>query len=262
MKKVFKKAVGLFTALGLCMAAGAFPAMAQGDVYLNPDAVRKLKDSGRGDLGIEVPAAELFIGFDGCTATQLVDAMLKYGLDDWEIAWKEDFACQRYSETDGYFRIMFYYVNRPNWTSSGDPEGSGGWKAEQRMVGDQVWLSATSGIADNKVMIYGGGEELNKVLQTIEQVNNAAGVVSTGSSSTAAAAPAMSQAQASWKSNASGWWYDNGDGTWPADTWMWIEGRCYYFDGNGYLLTNTTTPDNYQVNGNGEWVVDGMVQTQ
>lgn len=261
MKKVFKKAVGLFTALGLSMAAGAFPAMAQGDVYLNPDAVRKLKDSGQGDMTI--PAAELFIGFDGCTATQLVDAMLKYGPDDWQIAWEDDFLCEWNPRNDtGYFGFMFTYVNRPSWSSSTEPDQISTWRAEQRMVGDQIWLSATSGINNNQVWIYGRGEELNKVLQTIERVNNAAGVVSTGSSSTAAATPAMPQAQASWKSSASGWWYDNGDGTWPANTWMWIEGKCYYFDGNGYLLTNTTTPDNYQVNGNGEWVVNGMVQTQ
>ena len=30
----------------------------------------------------------------------------------------------------------------------------------------------------------------------------------------------------------------------------------------GKLLTNTTSPDGYTVNSDGEWIVDGVVQTQ
>ena len=37
--------------------------------------------------------------------------------------------------------------------------------------------------------------------------------------------------------------------------------RYYYFDEGGYLLTNTTTPDGRQVNENGEYVLNGIVQT-
>lgn len=63
------------------------------------------------------------------------------------------------------------------------------------------------------------------------------------------------------------WWYDNGNGSYTAGGWQWIDGNgdgtaeSYYFDGNGWLLTNTTTPDGYTVNGDGAWVVDGVVQT-
>lgn len=63
-----------------------------------------------------------------------------------------------------------------------------------------------------------------------------------------------------WQYNARGWWYDNGDGTWPANTWQWIDGdndgvcRCFYFDGDGYLLQGTLTPDGNYVNADGEWV--------
>ena len=62
------------------------------------------------------------------------------------------------------------------------------------------------------------------------------------------------------------WWYDNNDGTYAKDGWHWIDGdgngtaECYYFDGNGWLYTNTTTPDNYQVNADGAWVENGTVQ--
>ena len=53
------------------------------------------------------------------------------------------------------------------------------------------------------------------------------------------------------------WWYDNGNGSYTSNGWQWIDGNndgtaeCYYFDNNGWLLTNTTTPDGYSVNADG-----------
>ncbi|WP_274970543.1 hypothetical protein [Lachnoanaerobaculum orale] len=71
-----------------------------------------------------------------------------------------------------------------------------------------------------------------------------------------------------WVKNNTGWWYDNGNGTWPSSSWQWIDGNsdgiaeCYYFDGSGYCMLNTTTPDNYSVNNSGAWTVNGVVQTK
>lgn len=63
-----------------------------------------------------------------------------------------------------------------------------------------------------------------------------------------------------WVNDAHGWWYNNGDGTWPANTWQWIDGNgeniaeCYYFGADGYMLENTNTPDNYGLLENdGRW---------
>lgn len=73
---------------------------------------------------------------------------------------------------------------------------------------------------------------------------------------------------ASWQQNATGWWWQNDDGTWPSNSWQWLDGNgdgvaeCYYFGPDGYMLANTTTPDGYQVNADGAWVVNGAVQTQ
>ncbi|WP_294335980.1 hypothetical protein [uncultured Clostridium sp.] len=70
-----------------------------------------------------------------------------------------------------------------------------------------------------------------------------------------------------WKSDNNGWWYQNDDGSYPKNTWQWIDGNkdgiseSYYFNENGYLLTNTTK-DGYTVNGDGAWIVNGVVQTQ
>ena len=53
-----------------------------------------------------------------------------------------------------------------------------------------------------------------------------------------------------------------------AGQWQWQDvngdgiSECYYYDDNGTMLTNTTTPDGYTVDSNGAWVVSGVVQTQ
>ena len=63
------------------------------------------------------------------------------------------------------------------------------------------------------------------------------------------------------------WWYDNGDGTYRQNGWFWIDGdrngtaECYYFDQDGWMLSNCTTPDGYVVNKDGAWTKQGVVQT-
>ena len=69
-----------------------------------------------------------------------------------------------------------------------------------------------------------------------------------------------------WKSDANGMWYQFDDGTYPKGRWAWIDtdndgmAEGFYFDSNGYVLRNTTTPDGYQVNRIGAWVVGGEVK--
>lgn len=72
----------------------------------------------------------------------------------------------------------------------------------------------------------------------------------------------------SWKLDVNGYWYQNNDGSYPVSRWQWIDdnsdgiAECFYFDENGYVLMNATSPDGYTINPEGEWVVDGVVQTQ
>ena len=72
----------------------------------------------------------------------------------------------------------------------------------------------------------------------------------------------------SWQNDGRGWWWQEDNGSYLANAWCWLDGNqdgvseCYYFDGNGYMLANTVTPDGYQVNGNGAWIVNGSVQTK
>ena len=79
--------------------------------------------------------------------------------------------------------------------------------------------------------------------------------------------PVFADNPVGWQKNETGWWYGtNAAGTtWYHDGWQWIDdgnniAHCYYFDANGYILTNTTTPDGYTVNEDGKWVTDtGLV---
>lgn len=64
-----------------------------------------------------------------------------------------------------------------------------------------------------------------------------------------------------------GWKYQNDNGSYQTG-WAWIDGNqdgvseSYFFYDDGKLAVNTVTPDGYTVNGDGKWIVDGVVQTQ
>ena len=57
-----------------------------------------------------------------------------------------------------------------------------------------------------------------------------------------------------WQNNGYGWWYQRANGTYPVSEWEIINGIWYYFDANGYMLADTTTPDGYYVDINGAWI--------
>jgi hypothetical protein len=57
-----------------------------------------------------------------------------------------------------------------------------------------------------------------------------------------------------WKQDNTGWWYQNEDGSYPKSAWQLIDRKYYYFNEVGYMLSNTTTPDGYQVDSNGVWI--------
>lgn len=78
--------------------------------------------------------------------------------------------------------------------------------------------------------------------------------------STMTAFAGWEQTGATWKYNSNGTYFNNG--------WNWIDGNgdnvaeCYYFNADGTILISTTTPDNFTVNENGAWVVNGEIQTK
>ena len=80
-----------------------------------------------------------------------------------------------------------------------------------------------------------------------------------------AAAAALPVYAGSWRQNASGWWYQNDDGTYPAGGWQWIDSdgdgtaECYYFYSDGYMASNNDI-NGYHVNDAGQWTVGSRVQ--
>lgn len=71
-----------------------------------------------------------------------------------------------------------------------------------------------------------------------------------------------------WKNDQNGWWYQNDDGSYPTNTWQWIDGNgdgigeCYYFNEAGCCLISAITPDGCTVDASGAWTVNGIVQTK
>ncbi|MCI8453482.1 MAG: peptidase A26 [Lachnospiraceae bacterium] len=60
-----------------------------------------------------------------------------------------------------------------------------------------------------------------------------------------------------------GRWYYFESGGQMATGWRWVDGRCYCLaKPDGYMYSDTVTPDGYTVDGSGAWTLDGVVQTQ
>ena len=60
-------------------------------------------------------------------------------------------------------------------------------------------------------------------------------------------------AEAGWRQNSKGWWYQFEDGTWPAEEWLQVDGKWYYFDADGYMKTGWLELDDkwYYLKNNG-----------
>lgn len=57
-----------------------------------------------------------------------------------------------------------------------------------------------------------------------------------------------------WKNDENGYWYQNDDGSYKIGWYQDVDEKWYYFDNQtGYMLTDTSTPDGYIVNEDGEW---------
>ncbi|MCR5213794.1 MAG: hypothetical protein K6E10_05220, partial [Eubacterium sp.] len=58
-----------------------------------------------------------------------------------------------------------------------------------------------------------------------------------------------------WKANSKGFWYQDASGWYPSSSWLWIDGNCYYFDQDGYLIMNDWI-DGFYVGPSGAWIED------
>lgn len=77
---------------------------------------------------------------------------------------------------------------------------------------------------------------------------------STGTPNTAYDSP--QKEQPGWKQDTTGWWYLQADGSYPRNSWEYINHKWYLFDMNGYMLTGWQTRNNkqYYLTSNGDMV--------
>ena len=59
--------------------------------------------------------------------------------------------------------------------------------------------------------------------------------------------------QTGWVKSSGSWYYLNNSGSMQTG-WFAVSGKWYYAYSSGALAVNTTTPDGYHVNYNGEWI--------
>lgn len=87
--------------------------------------------------------------------------------------------------------------------------------------------------------------------------------------SMAMSVPIFADNPVGWRQTGNTWQYvKDASGSLYSNGWQWLDGNkdgiseCYYFDANGNMLSNTTTPDGWQVNEGGAWIMNGIVQTK
>ena len=56
----------------------------------------------------------------------------------------------------------------------------------------------------------------------------------------------------SWQSDDYGWWYQNDNGSYVKSDWLQDNGKFYFMGIDGYMLTDTVSPDGIRINGAGE----------
>ncbi|MCD7990905.1 MAG: hypothetical protein LUK37_03595 [Clostridia bacterium] len=54
-----------------------------------------------------------------------------------------------------------------------------------------------------------------------------------------------------WKQDDIGWWYVNDDGQYTSNAWQEIDGKQFYFGGDGYMLHDTVSPEGYLIGSDG-----------
>ena len=81
------------------------------------------------------------------------------------------------------------------------------------------------------------------------------------------AAMSMTAFAGQWQQDGTGYWWQDDDGSYPTNTWRWLDGNgdgiseCYYFDSRGYMVFDTII-NGSQINENGAWVENGQVQSR
>lgn len=102
--------------------------------------------------------------------------------------------------------------------------------------------------------IFTNGESNNDVVMRIKLVDSqmAQGLTS---STEGKEVSGTSQGVATWTQDSKGWRIQNSEGSSLMNAWYQdTDGKWYYMGADGYMQTNTTTPDGYKVGADGVWI--------
>ena len=132
-------------------------------------------------------------------------------------------------------------------------------------IAECYWFNENGYIAENFISMDGftcnedGAWHVNGVVQT-KQIDIRKEASNESSNNTGAGI--------GWRQDANGKWYStNEEGTEWLTSWQWIDddndgtAECYYFNAKGYMLANTGQ-NGEQLNENGQWVRNGVIQTK
>ena len=147
-------------------------------------------------------------------------------------------------------------------------KNKGAWYASNPKAGDQIFFKNSSGTICHTGLVI---QTDSKYVYTIEgNTSSDEGVVANGggvyrkkySKSYSRIAgygrPKYDTVvEEGWKQDDNGWWYQYKDGSYPKSCWKTIEGKDYYFNDEGYILTDQYIKDNqdklYYVDDKGAW---------
>ncbi|HAH17819.1 MAG TPA: hypothetical protein DCL29_02235 [Eubacterium sp.] len=141
------------------------------------------------------------------------------------------------------------------------------WYTSNPKKGDQIFFKNLTGICHTG-LVYNVDKDY---VYTVEgNTSSASGVVSNGgavckkkyklnnSRIAGYGRPKYDTAvEEGWKQDDNGWWYQYKDGSYPKSCWKTIEGKDYYFNDEGYILTDQYIKGNqdklYYVDDKGAW---------
>ena len=194
---------------------------------------------------ITIPKSVTRIGrevFEGCTSmviycysgsyavTYAIENNIAYKLlDALKPGWKQNSNGWWYDNGDGTYpnsRWMkidgnWYYFNSSGYMVTGWLKDGNNW----------YYLESSGKMASNKWVDSVYYMKANGVMAVSEWVDGGRYFVGSNGKWV------PNKTKAAWKKDAKGWWYDNGDGTYPKSTWKSIDGSWYYFNNTGYMVT-------------------------
>lgn len=162
---------------------------------------------------------------------------------------------------------------------SDETYGTGTWSAVTGAKYYQVRLLRNGSQTGDEFTIYGTSYPFARLMETTSSYSFEVRAVKSSNNTKSGwvrSGEIGSYAGGTWRQSADGrWWWDFGDGTWPAAEWLYIGGNWYYFLEDGYMATgwitldgksyyldpssgamyhNTRTPDGLYVNESGVYV--------